>query len=180
MGCTEISLAKHRQNPRTQHDSEAVAVEGPPMLRLSWLENFSFRVFVRGSSLIPGETMIARLALVLCLLVPTFAWADDNSGNSFERGCRMAIAREEASDLYEAARVGECLGAMRTISILNNYLDPRLKYCPPKGATTGQLIKIVLKYMDDHPEQMNKDFVHLSLIAINSVWACTRNSSMEK
>jgi hypothetical protein len=112
----------------------------------------------------------------LCLLISIFlgsaAFADDDSGNDHERACRMAVTRADASNFYEAAKVGECLAAISTIIFLNVFLDKPLQYCPPKGATVGQHIKVVLKYMDDHPDQMNKNFVHLSLVAFNGAWPC--------
>lgn len=118
--------------------------------------------------------MLIRASFVLCLLLPSVSWAEGDSGNDYERGCRMVVIGQDPADHYEAAKVGQCMGAIRAVIFLNDFIDPKIRYCPPAGATTGQHIRVVLKYMGAHPEQMQKDIVHISMLAFNEAWPCHR------
>ena len=41
-----------------------------------------------------------------------------------------------------------------------------------KGVTFKQNAKIVVKYLDDHPERMNNDFTLLVVSAFDQAWPC--------
>jgi len=44
--------------------------------------------------------------------------------------------------------------------------------CLPSGITGGQMRLVVAKYMDDHPDQLNKSWSQVVADAILSVYSC--------
>jgi hypothetical protein len=44
--------------------------------------------------------------------------------------------------------------------------------CIPKGVTTGQKIAVVVKYIDEHPEDMHLKFKLLVHEALLKAWPC--------
>jgi hypothetical protein len=64
---------------------------------------------------------------------------------------------------------GECAGYMWAIMDFN----PAIKwYCAPEGVTLGQLIKVFLKYMDEHPEQLHEDASLMLLRSLRKAFPC--------
>jgi hypothetical protein len=76
------------------------------------------------------------------------------------------------TDKIEATKMGECYGAIDATFMLRRALDRSIRFCPPPRVAMEQNVKIVVKYLDDHPEQMNDDFTLLVVRAFNQVWPC--------
>jgi hypothetical protein len=90
------------------------------------------------------------------------AFAEDiNSANHMMAGCRSLVART-SSDVFDQ---GKCVG------IINTLVDTG-RTCAPKGSTTGQSVRIVVKYIDDRPERMHENFTALALEALRAAWPC--------
>jgi len=45
-------------------------------------------------------------------------------------------------------------------------------FCLPKGATTGQAVAVVVKYIEARPERMHESFGRLALEALAAAWPC--------
>jgi hypothetical protein len=120
--------------------------------------------------------MFARLLLIA--LVASFqssnSYGGDGTGKTYELGCRLfASDTRVPTDKIEAIKVGECRGAIDATFMLRRALDQSIRFCPPpRGVTLRQNAKIVVKYLDDHPEQMNDDFTLLVVRAFNQLWPC--------
>jgi hypothetical protein len=115
---------------------------------------------------------------VLIALVAIFhssnSYGGDGSGKAYEFGCRLLASDTRVPiDKTESVRVGECSGAVEAIFMLRRALDPSIRFCPPPRVAPGQTVKIVVKYLDAHPEQMNDDFTLLVVRAFNQVWPCS-------
>ena len=69
---------------------------------------------------------------------------------------------------------GTCVGQMEMIYLLafSNNLGPNAKFCPPDGATIDQTTKVVIKYIDERPEQLHQPFVLLAIDALRKAWPC--------
>jgi hypothetical protein len=46
--------------------------------------------------------------------------------------------------------------------------------CLPQGVTTGQALKVLVKYMDDHPEQLHEKTAWVAAKALHEAWPCAR------
>jgi len=128
-----------------------------------------------GTSLVKGQTMGKRSLLIAfaVILLSSNAYGADGTGHTHEFGCRLLASETRLpSDKIEAVKVGECSGAIDAVFMLRRALDHSIRFCPPPRVAFGQNVKIVVKYLDDHPEQMNDDFTLLVVRAFNQVWPC--------
>jgi hypothetical protein len=89
--------------------------------------------------------------------------ADIKSANVMMPHCHDAIS-SEAGDRFAA---GLCLGTIVGIE----YLRKR-GHCAPQGVTQGQLLQVVVQYIDARPARMHEDFKQLALEALTAAWPC--------
>jgi hypothetical protein len=124
--------------------------------------------------------MFARSALIalVVILQSSNSYGGDGTGKTYEFGCRLLASDTLVPvNKIEANKVGECSGAIDAIFMLRRALDPSIRFCPPpRGVTLRQNAKIVVKYLDDHPEQINDDFTLLVVRAFDQVWPCPNAS----
>ena len=45
-------------------------------------------------------------------------------------------------------------------------------FCPPKEATRGQSVAVVIKYVEARPQRMREDFGKLAIEALTAAWPC--------
>jgi hypothetical protein len=70
-----------------------------------------------------------------------------------------------------------CAGMVFGLGILLRQ-DPKSRfYCVelPEDITFGQAIKVVIRYMEEHPQDMHHPFKYLALVAIMDAWPCKKN-----
>jgi hypothetical protein len=49
---------------------------------------------------------------------------------------------------------------------------PDLVSCAPPDSRASQLARVVVKFLDEHPERMNEDFRLLAMEAFHRAWPC--------
>jgi hypothetical protein len=69
---------------------------------------------------------------------------------------------------------GFCWGAFAAIQGLNDNVSVNNKsiICAPDSSTRAQIIRIFMKYCEQHPERMHEDFVVVALTAISMAFRC--------
>ena len=72
---------------------------------------------------------------------------------------------------------GLCWGAFEVIQNIvriqfNGEKNPTLNICVPPTSTRIQLIKIVMKYIDNHPEVLNEEFTFVAYRALLNSYPC--------
>src|SRR5438105_10371576 len=82
-----------------------------------------------------SNPMLHHLTAAFCLLIScsSFAAADDSfTAKAYEAGCRVIAENARPSDVVLAVKAGQCLGAVRTIELLNDSLERPRRYCAPR------------------------------------------------
>jgi hypothetical protein len=90
-----------------------------------------------------------------------------SEGNDLLRECKIYIKWSNGNDLskVESYEIGICKGVMEGVLVSNNLLkywvktnniETRYYYCIPEGISTSQLAKVVVKYLDEHPEKLHE------------------------
>ena len=95
-----------------------------------------------------------------------------NDGNELLPRCQAAIAsldKDTWKDTHESFSAGFCLGLVEGIS----YASPSV--CPTKGVTLGQLERVLVKFLQDNPEQLNLNERELVVKALSKVFPCRSN-----
>src|ERR1700694_821959 len=104
-----------------------------------------------------GDSMKYILAAVALMLfaIPARAEVNTSDGNYLLGSCQIVIRNvdnpDNHQDKYEAWRDGYCRGIVRGVSAASSLI------CPQDGVTSGQEIRVVLKFLQDHPEKLNMD-----------------------
>jgi hypothetical protein len=109
------------------------------------------------------------IALALALLTSS-AYAEDptrvHSADYLIPGCRLGTNMRNYNDFF--AR-GLCIGT------LNGVWSTLMRIgivCTPANVTTGQVVRVVVRYIDDRPEKLNELFTDLASAALLTAWPC--------
>lgn len=106
--------------------------------------------------------------------------AAPNDGNALISKCKAALRimngkKVDASD--DQVAIGQCLGLVEgvrnTLVYLNSFLEKDLQICwPDAGINNGQAIRILVKYLDDHPAILHMDQTLLTMKAFEESYPC--------
>lgn len=106
------------------------------------------------------------------------------SGNAFVRTCSVIDKEaEKKTSVLEMQDVAVCLGYVRGVtdgisnevayaSAITNQ-EPPSPFCLPEKSTNGQLVRIVLKYIGNHPEEAHETTTLLIIAALKDAFPCT-------
>lgn len=123
-----------------------------------------------------GDQMMRASAVCLFLLV--FAGVcspqEEKKGDYLLGSCLLTVndmdhragGSASAENGYESFRDGMCRGLIEGVS------DISPKVCPPNGATYGQEYRVVLKYLQDHPEELHLRDTDLIEKALTQAFPC--------
>jgi hypothetical protein len=93
----------------------------------------------------------------------------DNSANAMYFGCKAFV-----EDQTPTAESNFCSGVVHALGYVGRILPPQFQACVPPNSTSRQLARVVVKYMDAHPQRMHEDFKLLTLEAFHDAWPCVR------
>jgi hypothetical protein len=102
------------------------------------------------------------------------------SGNDFRRFCAAVAAKSEPGpDFMTGTCYGYIDGVMEGITYSRAYAQakagksvvPRL-FCQPASVENGQIIRIVLKYIDDNPKDSHLPTAALLIDAMTAAFPC--------
>jgi hypothetical protein len=116
---------------------------------------------------------MVRAFLVLLLLLGATSSAMAFTGTNDVEGCRAAASGIKTSDYELVFAAGLCTGIveglMWSLPVAANKI-----LCKPEGMTIGQELKVLVKYMDDHPEELQESTMQLATSAFIKAWPCPR------
>ena len=104
-----------------------------------------------------------------CLWSSIAAGADLGSGNEVLPGCKAFIASDKLT-----FPMGYCAGVVKTLMTVADDLSPENRLCIPDRATTVQIVRVVVNWLDARPEAHHFQFVDLAMEAIKQSWPCAR------
>ena len=108
--------------------------------------------------------MVRALLVALVLLGATSSAMAD--GIDDLAGCKAATGRDAGG-----RDAGFCMGIVEGLMW---SLPGWGVVCLPKGVTTGQGLKVLVKYMEDHPEELHDRTAELAFRAFVKAWPCSR------
>jgi Ssp1 endopeptidase immunity protein Rap1a len=112
---------------------------------------------------------VAGLLLALIIGNDNEAFADfAPSANKLMPACRAFEIKSTTFDPIEIYQTGECVGIIEAI----DYVDDRT--CVPRGVTKGQMVRVVIHYVENQPARHHEDFRKLALEALRNAWPCNR------
>lgn len=130
------------------------------------------------------STLVVGPILLLVLLYSATA-APVQDGNRLLRACTLAMrfmdspqAQEQAlGKPHQALEAGYCLGLLRGLTNMNmvwqQYTkDASMFFCVPPESKTGQWMRVVVKYLQEHPERLHEEDIALASLALTSAFPC--------
>jgi len=65
-----------------------------------------------------------------------------------------------------------CAGIISGLAYTVKFLPPDSSSCTPQGVTTGEMVRVVVAYIERRPERMHEDFRRLAIEAWHEAWPC--------
>ncbi|MBA7495971.1 hypothetical protein ES702_06567 [subsurface metagenome] len=131
---------------------------------------------------------LSSLIIVFMLLASSVAYGQESAdGNMLLKRCNSAVrlSDEQSSKNFnftQSLNAGVCLGkleGMRTMNMLyrTTFLegsDQTRFWCLPGNISisNSQAARIVVKYLNDHPEKLHDEGWELAVIAFNEAFPC--------
>jgi hypothetical protein len=114
-----------------------------------------------------GGTMGYILAMLMLFVLPLSPTKAQDGDYSIEREISAANWIDACKEKPTTTkwRQGICVGQIQTLYMLAvlDDLGPSAKFCPPNGVTVRQTQAVVVKYIDDRPEQLHRPFLFLAI-----------------
>jgi hypothetical protein len=105
------------------------------------------------------------------------------SGNAFVRVCSALDKNSDEQTRMDYVHTAACIGYLTGIidgvseeAAYSHAMTERVPpspFCMPDDAENGQLIRIVLKYIGDHPEEAHKRTAFLISLALKQAFPCS-------
>jgi hypothetical protein len=127
--------------------------------------------------------MKIHIALIALLLFSNTSFA--STGNELLSDCNQLTEWAHSRDVgkqalptFEASRCqGLIIGTVKTAMMINNLADtfnyPKHElFCVPPTATTRQATKVIIKFLEEHPEMLHEDESMLIAIAFRNSFPC--------
>jgi hypothetical protein len=94
------------------------------------------------------------------------------TGNELLNECKEFLKLEDKTDMA----AGNCIGFIEGATDIHNTLVDSLYikpiYCFPQNVQSGQLVRVVLKYLVEYPELLNAPASHLVLNSFKEAFPC--------
>ena len=111
----------------------------------------------------------------LCILTATTSPSHSAplTGNDIRADCQVALSTyQEPTGASSAYKLGFCSGFVIAVLDLGSLLDDTISFCQPSEVTPEQATRVLLKYMDAHPEETHERAEPLAVAAFRTAWPC--------
>jgi hypothetical protein len=105
------------------------------------------------------------VAILLALTMPASAQDTGPSANQMLSGCKGLLDRNMTG--ISMFNQGYCIGFLVGLGY-------GVAFCQPQGVTSGQVVAVVVKYIEARPERMHEPFGKLAIEALIAAWPCKR------
>jgi Rap1a immunity proteins len=118
--------------------------------------------------------MVTFIVWTIAATNPVWKAEDVGSANFMVPFCKVkpieAFTNPNAAYLH-----GRCMGFLENVMLMTDVLprqDPSVCTKIPVGTTLGQMRDVVVKYAEEHPNQINNDFGRFAYSALHQAWPC--------
>ena len=120
------------------------------------------------------KTFLCCGMVLIGLLLAGNAFAD---GNRLLEQCTNAVNYADGARKIDYEKLGFCLGFMQGLTNMNQLYEVSLDrknvlFCTPREVTNGQLARVVVKYLKEHPEDLHLHEATLAIAAFVEAFPC--------
>ena len=123
--------------------------------------------------------LLSLVSCALALATPAQAPDMSASGNSFMSECGGALDSQHIS-AAGAMCLTYVIGLHDGIGMFADKGGPAEVYCQPDGVTAGQALRLLAKYIKDHPEKSHHATRDLMLAALVEAFPCPMSPPEKK
>jgi hypothetical protein len=114
---------------------------------------------------------IAGLFIEAALIGSATAQSNVQGVNPAFLGCKAFVEDlAKKAELVSAANF--CSGVVHGLAYVGKILPAELIFCAPPTSDARQLARVVINYIEAHPQRMHEDFRMLTLEAFHQAWPC--------
>ncbi len=117
-------------------------------------------------------TKILSVCMFMFIAVAVCSPQDVTGGSWLFGSCQLAVKQMDdphfVEDHFEAYRDGYCRG------LVHGVADASPHVCPGEKVTYGQEVRVVVKYLQDHPEELDRPGSILAEKALAKGFPCER------
>ena len=115
------------------------------------------------------KTIFGMLAVVVPMANPAAADKADNSANHYLLACRDFLKGHLQKNPF---RQGQCAGIIEALDESAPFMPSGRAACTPDGVTVGQVVAVVVRWLENHPQRGDERFISLALLALHDEWPC--------
>ena len=91
---------------------------------------------------------------------------DATTANWVIDGCRNYLTESDAGMFTQ----GVCAGRVNGLVWALDAVD----FCTPSEANNKQIVRVVVRYIEQRPQRMHENFLSLTVEALKEAWPCRR------
>ncbi|WP_414860314.1 Rap1a/Tai family immunity protein [Pseudomonas sp. 10-1B] len=140
------------------------------------------------TSLTPPRSRTALFLWVIALVIASTAssmvMAENDTGNNLLQHCKQTVylldnnfnATPGTNDLEVGRCIGLVEGVRHTMIYLSSVMPKDIEVCWPKnGITNGQAVRIVTRWLETHPEQLQENPTYLVMKSFIDAYGCKKS-----
>ncbi len=94
-----------------------------------------------------------------------------DSGTDAQKDCR-ALVDGSFQDTDAARAAGACEGMVETAMVFTPNMPNDVRACPPAQGSVVESAKVLLRYLDKHPDRLTEAGITLTIEALRDAWPC--------
>jgi hypothetical protein len=94
-----------------------------------------------------------------------------DKGTDAQKSCQLLV-QNSFRDQSEARSAGACEGMIETAAMFSSNLPANVRGCPPAQGSILQSAKVLLRYLDNHPDRVNEPGITIAIEAFRDAWPC--------
>jgi hypothetical protein len=114
------------------------------------------------------RAVLAGAILALAVTVAEAAEGESNSANSLLPLCKGFL---DATKRVNPSDAGYCAGLVDGLASLGRRVTVPC-WNPPAKSTVGERVRVVVRYIEAHPQKAHELFVDLAIEALHEEWPC--------
>jgi hypothetical protein len=116
---------------------------------------------------------VIQVSVVTLFILSMSVSVEAMTGNELIEHCDKFGVEVTSEDWQQNAY---CMGYIVGVIHGMEYLDFKKQICiPTKNVKQGQIIKVVIKYLNDNPQRLHEQYTHIIYLAITEAFPCNKN-----
>ena len=107
-----------------------------------------------------------RFLFIAALFAATPATASVDTANYLLPFCRSEVSATPTRHYVGVFYRGACAGVVMTLWSVGS------EFCGPRGVTYNQMLRVVVRWIEQRPERHHEPFARLALQAMQAAWPC--------